>query len=193
MKPQIIYERVITMKKILSVLLSILIIAAVTLTAYAENVDTIGSSSGADVKAKYHQSVPDDVYSIDVTWGAMEFDYIAAGEKWDDEAHKWVADESKPAEWQASNSGSNIVTLANHSSKAIDASFVFEANTDYSDISGSFVYNGAPLTSALSLKLPEADKPAENYAVTFNPSGQLPATHSDSEYSKMGTITVTLS
>lgn len=177
------------MKKLLSILLAIVMIATLSVTAFATTVTTVPGSDSADVMAKYNSEEPADVYSVDVTWGAMEFDYNAGGQIWNTESHKWEADPAAPAGW-AVKDASNTITLANNSSKAVDASFAFAA--DYADLSGKFTYNAADLTGALNLEMPKADTPAKNYVVAFNPVGNLPGTHSSTAYAKMGTITVTL-
>lgn len=179
------------MKKILCFIMTVAMLATVSMTALAATIDTSTGSSSAEVKAKYNSTTPADVYSVDVTWGAMEFDYNAGGQKWDTNNHKWVADEAAPAGWAVKNS-SNTITLANHSSKAVNASFAFAANTEYTDLDGSFAYNNAALTSALELELPQADTAAKEYVVSFTPNGSIPATHSADTYAKIGSITITL-
>lgn len=180
------------MKKLFCFLMVVAMLATVSATAFAATVETANGSDSADVKAKYNSTTPAAVYSVDVTWGAMEFDYNAGGQKWDTENHKWVADEAAPAGWEVKNS-SNTITLANHSSKAVDATFEFVANAEYTDLGGSFTYNNAALNAALELELPHADTAAKNYVVSFNPNGSIPATHSATAYAKIGTITITLS
>lgn len=179
------------MKKILCAILAVAMMASVSMTAFAATIDTSTGSDSADVKAKYNSTTPADVYSVDVTWGAMEFDYNAGGQKWDTVNHKWVADDTAPAGWEVKDS-SNTIKLANHSSKAVDATFAFAANTEYTDLNGSFTYNNAALTAALELELPQADTAAKEYIVSFTPDGSIPATHSATTYAKIGTITITL-
>lgn len=165
--------------------------AVLTTAAMATTIDTATGADSAEVKAKYNSTIPADVYSVDVTWGAMEFDYNAGGQKWDTENHKWVSDENAPAGWSVKNA-SNTVKIANHSSKAVNAKFDFSANIEYEELSGSFTYDNAPLTSVLNLELPKADTAAKEYVVSFTPSGDIPATHSATTYAKVGAITITL-
>ncbi len=179
------------MKKLLCAILVVVMMASVSVTAFAATVNTATGSDSADVKAKYNTAILTDVYSVDVTWGAMEFDYNAGGQKWNAETHKWEADSSAPAAWEVKNS-SNTITLANHSSKAVNATFAFAANTEYTNLNGEFTYNNAKLDAALELELPKADIAAKEYVVSFNPTGSIPATHSTSAYAKIGSITVTL-
>ena len=179
------------MKKTFAILLAVALMVTLSITAFAENINTSTGSSSADVKAKYNASTPADAYSVDITWGAMEFDYNAGGQKWDADAHKYVADETAPAAWAVHNS-SNTISLENNSSKAIDASFAFNADSSYSSITGEFTYNAQKLTSALTLAKPAEDTDAVQYVVSFMPSGALASTHSTSSYAKIGSITVTL-
>lgn len=179
------------MKKLLGFLMVASILATISTNAFAATVEEASDTDAADVKAKYNSVTLVDVYSVDVTWGAMEFDYNEAGQKWDSENHKWVADETTPASWEVKNS-SNTITLVNHSSKAVDATFAFVANADYTDLGGGFTYSNATLDTALELELPQADTAAKNYVVAFNPNGSIPATHSATTYTKIGTIIITL-
>ena len=180
------------MKKTICTVMAIAMLASVSTTAFATTIETATGSDSADVKGKYVSAVLEDVYSVDVTWGAMEFDYYEGGQKWNTESHKWEADPDDPARWTVNNN-SNTVTLANNSSKAVNASFAFVANTGYTGLSGEFTYDNAALTSALALELPAEDTAARNYVVSFMPNGEIPGTHSKTSYAKMGTITVTLS
>lgn len=179
------------MKKMFGFLMAVIILATIPTNVLAATIGATNGTDAADVKAKYNSATLVDVYSVDVTWGAMEFDYNEAGQKWDSEDHKWVADETAPASWDVKNS-SNTITLANHSSKAVNATFAFDVNDDYADLAGSFTYNDTTLDTALELELPQADTAAKNYVVSFNPNGSIPGTHSTTTYSKIGTITITL-
>ena len=179
------------MRKLLCMILTAALLAALSVTAFAETIDKSAGSSAADVKAKYNGAALVDVYSVDVIWGAMEFDYNAGGQKWNTDTHKWEADDTAPAGWAVKDSG-NTITLANHSSKAVNATFAFAADAAYTDLNGSFTYGDAALTAALALELPQADTVAKEYVVSFTPSGALPSMHSAATYAKIGTITVTL-
>ena len=144
-----------------------------------------------DVKAIYVVDDIVNVYSVDVTWGAMEFDYYPGGEVWNVDLHLWESDPNAPAKWTVNND-SNKVTLANHSSTEVNASLAFVAANGYTELSGSFTYDGAALTAPLALELPAEDTPAKEYVVTFMPEGKIPSSHSDATYAKMGAITLTL-
>ena len=181
-----------TMKKVLCVLMAAGVIATSSVTAFAATISSATGTDSADVKGKYVTRTQTDIYSVNVTWGAMEFDYYEGGQKWNTTTHKWEGDTEDAAGWTVNNE-SNTITLANNSSVAVNASFAFAANTEYTDLTGAFTYDNAALTSALNLELPQEDTAAKNYVVSFMPDGSIPNTHSTSTYAKMGTITVTLS
>lgn len=179
------------MKKILRAIMLVAMMATVSTTTFAATLNTSNGSSSADVKGKYVNATREDVYSVDVTWGAMEFNYYEGGQKWNTDTHKWEADSQDPAGWTVNNN-SNTIVLANNSSKKVNATFSFSANSEYTALTGQFTYNSAALTSALELELPTADTVAKKYEVKFMPGGVIPASHGTSSYAKMGAITVTL-
>lgn len=179
------------MKKVLALVIALALCAVLPITAFAETISTANGTSSTDVKAKYNSTTPADTYCVDITWGAMEFDYNAGGQKWDTENHKWIADPDAPAGWEVKDA-SNTITLENHSSKAVNATFSFTAEATYTDLGGAFTYNNTALTTALELEKPTADTAAKVYTVTFTPNGDIPDTHSATTYAKIGSITVTL-
>lgn len=179
------------MKKFFCAILGVAMMAAATTTAFAATIEAAGDSASADVKGKYVNAVREDVYSVDVTWGAMEFDYFEGNQKWNTESHKWEADTESSEGWTVNNN-SNTITLANNSSKAVNVDFVFSAKSEYTSLTGTFTYNNAALTSALELELPKENSDAKAYEVTFMPNGEIPKSHGTTAYTKMGTITVTL-
>lgn len=177
------------MKKKLCAFLVAVMMVTVSTTTFAATIET--ASGSADVKGKYVNAVRKDVYSVDITWGAMEFDYYEGGQKWNTESHKWEIDSENPAGWTVNNN-SNTITLANNSSMAVTATFTFTAKEGYSALAGVFTYNNATLASALELELPSENTAAKKYVVTFMPNGELPKAHGATAYTKMGAITVTL-
>ena len=179
------------MKKFISLILVVAMLMTVSTSVFAATVDTASGSDSADVKAKYNSATLTDVYSVDITWGSMEFDYNEAGKNWNAADHKWVNDASDPAGWEVKNA-SNTIKVVNHSSKALKANFDFTANAEYTDLNGKFTYNNADLSGALDLELPKADTEAKEYVVYFAPTGDIPDTHNKTTYAKIGAITITL-
>lgn len=173
------------MKKITTILLALALVFAMSTTAFAATIESSPGSQDIDVSAKYvgGVSVPTR-YSVDVTWGAMEFTYTVSGTKvWDPETHTYTT--STQPTWTASG---NTITVTNHSNTDITASFAFSALTAYNTVTGSF--------SSTSLMLPTAEGKAVNDAVlTGETSLTLGGTLASdiTVFANVGTVIVTIS
>lgn len=173
------------MKKFVSIFLTLALFLAMNTTAFAATIESSPDSQDIDVNAKYvgGVSVPTR-YSVDLTWGAMEFTYTVSGTKtWDPESHTYTT--STQPVWTASG---NTITVTNHSNTDITASFAFSALTAYNAVTGSF--------SSASLTLPTAEGKAVNDAVltgqtSFTLGGTLASDITD--FTNVGTVIVTIS
>lgn len=173
------------MKKFVFILLTLALVLVMSTTAFAETIENNPGSQDIDVSAKYVDSVSAPTkYSVDVTWGAMEFTYTVSGTKtWDPETHTYTTS-TQPA-WTASG---NTITVTNHSNTDITASFAFSALTAYNTVTGSF--------SSTSLMLPTAEGKAVNDAVlTGKTSLTLGGTLASdiTVFTNVGTVIVTSS
>ena len=173
------------MKKFVFILLTLALVLVMSTTAFAETIENNPGSQDIDVSAKYVDSVSAPTkYSVDVTWGAMEFTYTVSGTKtWNPETHTYTAN-TQPA-WTASG---NTITVTNHSNTDITASFAFSALTAYNTVTGSF--------SSTSLTLPTAEGKAVNDAVlTGKTSLTLGGTLASdiTVFTNVGTVIVTIS
>ena len=173
------------MKKIVTILLTLVLVLAMSTTAFAATIESNPGSQDIDVSAKYVDSVSAPTkYSVDVTWGAMEFTYTVSGTKtWDPETHTYTAS-TQPA-WTASG---NTITVTNHSNTDITASFAFSALTAYNTVTGSF--------SNTSITLPTAEGKAVNdAALTGETSLTLGGTLASdiTVFTNVGTVIVTIS
>ena len=142
------------MKKIVTILFALVLILTMSTNAFAATIESNSGSQDIDVNAKYVDgvSVPTR-YSVDVTWGAMEFTYTVSGTKvWDPESHTYTS--STQPTWTASG---NTITVTNHSNTDVTASFAFSALDAYNTVTGS--------CSSTSLMLPTAEGKAVNDAV----------------------------
>ncbi|MCD8013404.1 MAG: hypothetical protein LUG99_09540 [Lachnospiraceae bacterium] len=98
--------------------------------AYAETLEDEGSSS-ADVTATYKSSETATVYSVDITWGSLEFTYTEAGaQTWDPSTHTYS--EAEEGGWSYEK-GSNILTITNHSNSAVAGSVKCETDETYAE------------------------------------------------------------
>ena len=173
------------MKKIVTILFALVLILTMSTNAFAATIESNSGSQDIDVHAKYVDgvSVPTR-YSVDVTWGAMEFTYTVSGTKvWHPETHTYTT--STQPTWTASG---NTITVANHSNTDITASFAFSALTAYNTVTGSF--------SSTSLMLPTAEGKAVNDAVlTGETSLTLGGTLASdiTVFTNVGTVIVTIS
>ena len=173
------------MKKIVTILFALVLIPAMSITAFAATIENSSGSQDIDVSAKYVDSVSTPTkYSVDVTWGAMEFTYTVSGTKtWDPETHTYTA--STQSAWTA---GGNTITVTNHSNTDITASFAFSALTAYDTVTGSF--------SSTSLMLPTAEGKAVNDPVLIGKTSlTLGGTLASdiTAFTNVGTVIVTIS
>ena len=175
------------MKQIFTLALTFLLIfSLVTVTAFAADatITEAGKSATKAVKASYRSGAGGGtVYSVDITWGSMEFTYSeGSGSTWDPETH--TSSQGGTGVW--SHSG-NTVTVTNHSNAQVTANLDYASETGYEGISGSFGNK-----STMTLKTAEgtqfANAPTDTAALTL--SGTLASTVKDS--TKIGTITVTI-
>lgn len=172
------------MKKILALVMSLTMTAAMGMTAFAENANIGTGNQSIDVEAKYSGGTETPtVYSVDVSWGAMEFTYAVGGTSdWNPETHEYV--DNTTAQWTANG---NKVSVTNHSNAGVTASFAFDALETYSGISGTF--------DNASVELPSAEGKAVNAAeltgsAALTLDGVLNSSMTD--FTKIGAITVTI-
>lgn len=179
-------------KKVLAVVLALVMALALSVTAFAgENngkkpedaptkIDVTGAYSG--------EGTPADVYSVDISWGSMEFTYKTTGEKtWNPENHQYNLTEGDG--WECAD-GADVVTVVNHSNAPVTVDFSFEKEAE--------PYKG-PYTGTMSNESETLDPAVENTdpdtapstTSTLQLSGKLNAVQTVS--TKLGQITVSLS
>lgn len=173
-----------TTKKALSVIIALVLMAAMSISAAAANATTGAGTKDIDVSAKYVDGVATEtVYSVDVAWDSMEFTYTVSGTKvWNPAKHDYEVSTSDA--WSTENNG---ITVVNHSNAAVKAEFSFAPVESYSSVSGTF--------SAASLSFPSAEGKALNAAeltgkTVLTLSGTLDKSVVD--MTKVGTVTVTI-
>ncbi len=135
------------MKKVLSIVLAIAMIATMSAVAFAAN--ETGSFAGEEANATatsnhevfgiYATGARTDMYKVDISWGSMIFTYTEAAEVWNTTDHTWdlTADDAVGV-WTC-EAGANKVDLANHSSKPVSVVLDFEDDVDADgDITGTW-------------------------------------------------------
>ena len=133
------------MKKIMSFALAIMLVATMSVTAFAaedtpsKTIDNNNPNASIPVKGTYQSgsgATGEGTISVDVSWSAMEFTYTGASQgRWDPDFHQY---EEIPASW-STNKGT--ITVKNHSDVAVTASYEFKATTGL-DVTGTFYTKG---------------------------------------------------
>ena len=177
------------MKKIVALALALaLALSLATVSASAETISGSGSTASRDVKATYQPGgTGGTVYSVDITWGSMEFTYTAASAgTWDPETHSTSGGGS--GTWAPKTADGDKITVTNHSNTSVTASLTYTpVSSTYSGISGSFDQASLSLATAVGTTVGAA--PTGTAKLTL--SGALDS--SVAAGTKIGTITVTLS
>lgn len=175
------------MKQIFTLALTFLLIfSLVTVTAFATNdkIEATGGTATKAVKASYSAGAGGGtVYSVDITWGNMEFTYSAgSGSTWNPANHTYSL--GGAGGW--SHNG-NTVTVTNHSNTEVTATLAYASTEGFKGISGSFDKSTMNLKTADGTTFENA--PKDTAALTL--SGALDSSVTGS--ATIGTITVTIS
>ena len=175
------------MKKLFTILLAVMMIATMSVTAFAAESELTNDkkSESVDVTAKYASGVTDagTVYNVDISWESKEFTYTAAGvNTWNPETHQYEVVGAGGA-W---NDSTSIITVTNHSNAGVTASFKFEA-VENGTVTGSFDNASIQLPSAVDKATDDASLTG---TTTFTVGGSMSADQTTA--TKVGSITITI-
>lgn len=187
-------------RKLFVVILALVLTMSMTATAFADDtLNTLGGSASTNVLGTYNKTTSGDiVYSVDVTWGAMDFTYnVSSTGTWNPETHEYDATTDTPAGWTYTEDH-NKVTVTNHSNAGVKALFTFAnlgENSTSSNVTGSFnstTKGGGTEKDAITLDtaVGTASTAAPTGTTYLILSGELSSSHTAGE--KLGTVTVTL-
>lgn len=110
------------MKRFFSFALAIMMVAAMSVTAFADETGVGAGSYTIPVAGTYQAgTAAGEVISVDISWGDMEFTYTAGDETWDAVTHKVTT-----ADGIWSETG-NSIAVKNHSNTGVNAKFDFTA------------------------------------------------------------------
>ena len=174
------------MKKVLTIILTLALLSMTSVTAFAaSSITANGGSDSAEVKGTYVAGgTATTVYSVDITWGSMDFTYTDASQgTWNPQTHQY--DDAASAKWSCA-ADANKIEVTNHSNAAVIAQFSYASESGYSGISGAFSKNTLNLDTAEGTAFSSA--PSGSVALSLN--GELSSDTSAS--TKIGTVTVTL-
>ena len=135
---------------------------------------TITDSGANTKKATINDVEFVKVYNVELSWGEMKFSFAEIENYlWDKESHKYYSKISK--EWIANG---NTVTIHNKSNYSIRANLIYESDSNYRGITGSFTKDNL----IIEMNKKENSK--------LNLSGTL--TNNVINYTKIGAITITI-
>lgn len=79
----------------------------------------------------------EEVISVNVSWGSMEFDYVQGD--WDPDTHSYSGG------WTAAAADANKITVANNGNVSVDVDFAFNADTQFEayELAGTFAGTNA--------------------------------------------------
>lgn len=176
------------MKKLLVVCMSVVLLLSLSVTAWAAASYSYGTgldSREIPVNAKYvSSSEADVVYSVDISWGSMEFTYTAGKAAWNPADHTYV---TSTAAWTYDNDA-NKITVINHSNAEVACALSYIGEMD--SVTGTFDNSTYSFASAANfLNNPNAEALRFNSYLTL--SGTLDASITTS--TQVGKILVTIS
>lgn len=163
------------MKKSLTFLLVIAMLAMVSVTAFAATNDG-SAATGIDVNGEFVAAdAPADKISVEIKWDEMKFTYTEAQKVWNPATHQY---DQGDGTW---SSEAKDITVSNHSNIGIKAAFTFNGNNG---ITGSFDNAELTLSTASGKTLSDTPSATSKFSVT---GGKL------TESGKLGTIEVIIS
>ena len=172
------------LKKLSYVALATAIFACSCIPSAAVELKEEGESSSVDVTAKYSAGKVTDVYSVDIEWGSMEFEYTDESRVWNPETHKYET--SGNSAWSCED-GADEVKITNHSNKPVEVELSYTPSVDYSEISGSFNIASKTLDAA---EENSAQESAPSFTSKLALTGKL--AENVTERAVIGTAKVTL-
>lgn len=174
------------MKRIISLAVLLAMVFCLGVPAFAANVATNGGTDNSPVKGTYVAGTESAIiYSVDITWGALEFTYTDASEgTWNPGKH--VYDGAKAAAWTVDKTDGDKITVTNHSNTAINATLSYASKTEFSAVTGAFDKSVLNLASAVETEITAA--PSDSAKLTLN--GALAST--TTSQTQIGTVTISI-
>ena len=153
---------------------------------------TIDSARGTDSHAVYGTYQPEDavetVYSVDVSWGSMEFTYTdgAVSKTWDPSTHEYKESVGEGS-W-SNQDGANKVTVTNRSNKALTATVEAATSDPYAGITAKVDNDSLSLADASIGATTSEAGTASTASTTISLSGKL--TDKNANKATIGSVTV---
>ena len=181
------------MKKILGLILSVLMLSALSVSAFAVSpLTSKGASDSASVSGIYKTGeASDTVYNVDITWGSLEFTYTGESKgTWNPDTHTYT--DKTAGSWRC-DLGANDITVVNHSNAQVNAQLTYTAKPGFSSVSGVFAESSGEsndgvlvLDSAVGTAVSSAPSQSARLILT----GSVPSSIADK--TAIGSVTVSL-
>lgn len=188
------------MKKLLAVILALALALSMGTAALAAEPDTIESATPdtntakQDVNVIVQTSAIEEVYSVDIEWGTLDFTYsFGDGAEWDPDTHT-ISGGTTPG-WK--NDSANI-KVTNHSNVpvSIKAKFGSADTAELNGVTATLSENTFNLAAGVLDKHDEADNHEATVKITGTPSSDAKDISGDQSADSnftVGTVTVTVS
>lgn len=140
-----------------------------------------------DVEATFTEAGDVDKYKVNVSWVSEGFTYTEAGTEWNPRDHKWET--LSEATW----AGTGSISLENHSSKPVTATFAYTPNGNDTVMefkNGDVVVSGGVLINAPAVTAEGAEVTAPGKATIT--TAIISGTVANVEPAKIGSIIVTI-
>ncbi len=151
------------MKKVFALLLTLALIATLSVATFAETITAVPSSDAQDLGVTYTGPAgsSDIIYSIDIDWDSdLAFDYNAGTQgAWNPDEHDYA--DATGAQW---SDNEVTVTVTNHSNAAVVASIAIVDAAEADGVTVTADKASAPLASAVGTAL--ASAPAATFTLT---------------------------
>ena len=174
------------MKKIVTLILTIILIMSISVPAFAtEAMDTVGQNGAKDINvtAKYDSSTEmPNVYSVDIEWSSMTFTYTQKDTKtWNAADHSYNT--SSEGAWDKTTA---TITVTNHSNVAVNTNVAYTA-VEETGITGTVTDAASVLDAGVEGNYDGADSHTATLTISGTPNDTV-----TSDGITVGTIKVTI-
>lgn len=178
------------MKKLMSATLCAMFCAGMTIGIHAESpVTASGGSDTGEVYGSYNGFQEPPVYSVEICWDNMNFEYHPAGkEGWNPETHRYTA--VYDAGWSRNDS---TIVIRNHSNTEVTVSGTTAIEPGFETVNLELEPSTVTIPSAdLEIVGDVQEGSAKEEYINVVVSGSLPAAPEEEPTKKIGTITLTV-
>ena len=150
------------MKKVFALVLTIALIATITVASFAADFNTSAGTDTKNLTATYLSGASDEaVYSVNVAWPNMTLEYDAGTKTWNPDRMDYVADDN--GDW-VEGKDSLTITVSNASNKAVSATMSVSNKAD----TGVTVSVDGNATKTLASAVGETEAVADTFTLSVS-------------------------